>query len=90
MGLIAFIILGALVGWIASGLMGRQHGLLMDLIIGIVGSFIGGLVSRAFTGSDKSFLAFDWVGLFWSLIGAIILLAIVGAVTGRSHHHMAS
>ncbi|CAN5189235.1 GlsB/YeaQ/YmgE family stress response membrane protein [soil metagenome] len=86
MGLIAFIVLGALVGWVASKAMGHENGLFMDLVIGVVGSFIGSFVSRMFTGTDSSFLAFDWMGLFWSFIGAIILLAIVGALSGRRHH----
>lgn len=87
MGLIAFIILGALIGWIASAVMGRSNGVFMNIIIGIVGSFIGSFVSRAFTGYDDSFLAFDVSGLFWSFIGAVILLAITGAITNRRHKH---
>jgi len=86
MGLIAFIILGALIGWIASKVMGRDNGILMYIIIGIVGSFIGSFVSRLFTGMDDSFLAFDWSGLFWSFVGAIILVAILNAITGRKHN----
>lgn len=86
MGLLAFIILGALVGWIAARLMGRDTGILMSIIIGIVGSFIGGYVSQLFTGSDQSFLAFSMMGLFWSFIGAVILVAIMNALTGRRHH----
>lgn len=85
MGLIVFLILGALVGWAASSLMGRDEGVVMSIIIGIVGSFIGSLVSKLFTGADKSFLALSWVGLFWSFIGAVILVAIVNAIS-RPHH----
>lgn len=86
MGLLSFLILGALIGWIASSIMGRDNGIFMNMLIGIIGSFIGGFVSRLFTGGDESFLAFNWMGLFWSLIGAIILLAIMNAVSGRRHH----
>jgi uncharacterized membrane protein YeaQ/YmgE (transglycosylase-associated protein family) len=85
MGLIAFIIVGALVGWIAAKIMGRDTGLLMNLLIGIVGSFIGSFVSRMIVGYDDSYLAFDWSAFVWSLIGAVILLAIVNAFTGRKH-----
>jgi uncharacterized membrane protein YeaQ/YmgE (transglycosylase-associated protein family) len=85
MGIIVFLILGALVGWAASSMMGREEGVIMSIIIGIVGSFIGSLVSQLFTGADYSFLALSWVGLFWSFIGAVILVAIVNAIS-RPHH----
>lgn len=81
MSIIVAIILGGLVGYIASRLMGRQEGILMSVIIGIVGSFIGGFVSNLITGSDKSFLAFSWMGLFWSLVGSVILVAILNAIS---------
>ncbi|MDB5170023.1 MAG: rane protein [Candidatus Saccharibacteria bacterium] len=83
MGLIAFIIIGALVGWIASSIMGRDNGLIMNLLIGVVGSFLGSFVSRLVLGYDDSYLAFDWSAFIWSLIGAVILLGIVGAISGR-------
>ena len=86
MGIIAYIILGGLVGWIASRLMGRDEGILASIIIGIIGSFIGGFVSRLFMGTDDSMLAFDWSNLFWSLIGAVILVAIMNAVSRPRHH----
>ncbi len=87
MGLIAFLIMGALVGWIASSIMGRNTGVLMSIVIGIVGSFVGSFVSRLILGYDDSYLAFDWSAFLWSLIGAVILLAIVNAISGRRHHH---
>lgn len=83
MGLIAFLIVGALVGWVASKIMGRDSGLFMNLLIGIIGSFIGSFVSRLVLGYDDSYLAFDWSAIIWSLVGAIILLAIVNAFTGK-------
>ena len=85
MGIIVAIILGGLVGWAASKMLGREEGVLASIIIGIVGSFIGSLVSQLFTGSDKSYLALSWSGLFWSFIGALILVAILNAV--RKPHH---
>jgi uncharacterized membrane protein YeaQ/YmgE (transglycosylase-associated protein family) len=85
MGIIVMLILGGLVGWAASSMMGRDEGVLMSIIIGVVGSFIGSLVSQLFTGADQSFLAFSWMGLFWSFLGAVILVAILNAVR-RPHH----
>lgn len=86
MSIIVWIILGGIVGYLASKLLGRDEGILASIIIGIIGSFLGGFVSRLFTGSDQSFLAFSWMGLFWSFIGSVILVAILNAVSRpRSH-----
>ena len=87
MSIIVMLIIGGLVGWAAARMMGRDTGLLASIVIGIIGSFIGGFLSTLFTGSDQSALAFSWVGLFWSLIGAVILVAILNALTSRARHH---
>lgn len=81
MGLIVFLIMGAVVGWLAAHLLGRDEGIFGSIIIGIIGSFIGSLVSELFTGSDRAFLAFSWGGFIWALIGAIILVAIMNAIS---------
>ena len=86
MSIIVMLIVGGLVGWIASRLLGRSEGILGSILIGIVGAFIGGFVSRLFTGADQAFLAFSWSGFFWSLIGAIILVAILNAFSHPRHH----
>lgn len=86
MSILVILILGGLVGWIASKLMGREEGILMSIVIGIIGSFIGGFISNLLTGSDKSFLAFSWMGLFWSLVGSVILVAIINAVSHPRRH----
>jgi uncharacterized membrane protein YeaQ/YmgE (transglycosylase-associated protein family) len=86
MNILLVIILGGLVGWIASQLMGREEGLIASIIIGIIGSFIGGFVSSMFTGRDNALLALSWMGLFWSLIGAIILVALMNAFSRPRHH----
>lgn len=86
MSLLLAIILGGFIGWLASAVMGRHEGIIMSVIIGVVGAFIGGLISSLITGSDKSFLAFSWMGLFWSFIGAVVLVAILNAFQRRPHH----
>ena len=86
MGIIIAIILGGIVGYVAARMLGREEGILASIIIGIIGSFIGGLVSRLFTGSDQSLLSLSWVGLFWSFLGAVILVAIMNAMSSRRHH----
>ncbi len=77
---IIWIVLGAIIGWVASMIMGRngQQGLLLDIVVGIVGAFLGGLLLGPLfgTGSINS-NDFSLSGLLVSLLGAIILLAIV-------------
>lgn len=86
MSIIVWLIIGGLVGWIAARLLGRREGVIASIIIGIIGSFIGGIVSRALTGSDRAFLALSWSGIFWSIIGSLILVGLMNAFTHRRHH----
>jgi uncharacterized membrane protein YeaQ/YmgE (transglycosylase-associated protein family) len=87
MSIIVMLIIGGIVGWLAARLLGREEGVIASVIIGIVGSFIGSLVSQLFTGSDRSYLAFSWSGFFWSLIGALILVAIMNALSRPRRHN---
>jgi uncharacterized membrane protein YeaQ/YmgE (transglycosylase-associated protein family) len=78
-GIIGAIIIGLLAGWIAEKIMHRSHGLLTNLIVGLVGalvgSFIAGLLGIGYQG---------WIGsLIISTIGAIVLLLLLGAFRKR-------
>jgi len=73
MGLIVTIILGALIGWIASMIMKTNMGLIADIIAGIVGSAIGGFI----------FGSHGLIGqIIVGVIGACILIGVVKLVTG--------
>lgn len=87
MGILLYIILGGLVGYVAARLLGRNEGIIGSVIIGIIGSFIGGFASRLFTGADQSFLTFSTMGLFWSTVGALVLVAILNAFNRSNRHH---
>lgn len=85
MSLIAWLVVGAIAGWLASLVMktNREQGLIMDIIVGIVGAFIGGFVFDLLNiGGDVT--GFNVVSIIVAFIGAIILLAILRAVSGRS------
>jgi len=82
MTLLIAIIIGAIVGWLASMILGRDEGLLASIVIGIVGSFIGGFLSTMFTGANQSFLGFSWVGVFWAFVGSLVLVALLNVFTG--------
>jgi uncharacterized membrane protein YeaQ/YmgE (transglycosylase-associated protein family) len=80
--IIVWIILGALAGWIASIIMGRnsQMGAVANIVVGIVGAIIGGLVMNAF--GTAGVTGFDLWSLFVAILGAVILLFVVGLVRG--------
>lgn len=84
MGIISWIIVGALAGWIASLIMGtnNQQGCLLDIVVGIVGAFIGGFVMNLL--GFGTFTGFNLWSIIVAIIGAVILLAIIKAVRGRT------
>ena len=79
MSLIIWLIVGGIIGWLASMIMKTdgQQGILLNIVVGIVGSFIGGWLIAPLIGGNTGAGGFDLMGLVAALIGAIILLAIV-------------
>jgi uncharacterized membrane protein YeaQ/YmgE (transglycosylase-associated protein family) len=80
MNFIIWLIVGGLVGWVASIIMktDRQQGTLLNVIVGIVGAFVAGLVLTPMLGiATINQNNFSLPGLLVSLMGAIILLAVV-------------
>jgi uncharacterized membrane protein YeaQ/YmgE (transglycosylase-associated protein family) len=77
MGLLSWIVFGALAGWIANIIAGtnRRQGCITNIVIGIVGAFVGGLLVGLITG-DGFDLAFNLGSLVVAVMGALILLAI--------------
>ena len=84
MGFLSWLIMGALAGWIASLIAGtnRQQGCLIDIIVGIIGAFIGGFLYTQLTGQPFD-AGFNLTSLLISVAGAVVLLFIVKAVQGR-------
>ena len=75
-GIIVWLVIGGIVGWLASLVMrtDAQQGILLNIVVGIVGAFIGGLI---FTGGSINNAPLNVTSFVISLVGAIILLAIV-------------
>lgn len=73
LGLIIGVILGALEGFIASYLMGEKSGTLKNIILGLLGSFVGGLVFRLIGFSAAKF---SIAGIIVSVVGACICIFI--------------
>ncbi|MBA3946970.1 MAG: GlsB/YeaQ/YmgE family stress response membrane protein [Herpetosiphonaceae bacterium] len=78
MGIIAWLIFGGLAGWIASIIMHNNEGLLMNIIVGIVGAFIGGFLANALgLRNSAGGFGFNFGSFIVAVVGAVILLAIL-------------
>jgi len=77
-GLIGWIVFGALAGWAANVVVGgrarRPQGCLVNIVVGVVGAVLGGLLYRAMTGREMNF-DFDLPSFGIAVLGAIVLLA---------------
>ncbi len=78
MGILMWILFGAIVGWLASIFMGTSDGLVLDIVLGIVGAIIGGWVMSFFGKSGVT--GFNVYSFLVAIFGAIILIAIVKAI----------
>ncbi len=77
-GWIGYIIIGAIAGWIAGKIVkGSGSGILMNIVVGIVGALIGGFLLSFFLDTASGGW---WFTLFTAILGAVILLWIVGKV----------
>jgi uncharacterized membrane protein YeaQ/YmgE (transglycosylase-associated protein family) len=88
MSFILWIVIGGLLGWVASMIMGTndQQGKLLNIIVGIVGAFLGGLLlAPLFNTGTINQGDFSFSSLLVSLVGAVVLLAIVGFFRKRRH-----
>ncbi len=84
MGPLSWIIFGALAGWVAGHIAGTHYrqGCLLNVIIGIVGAFIGGVLMEVLTGRTYWF-TFNLRSFIVAVIGSVILLAIAGLARRR-------
>ena len=84
LNILGWIIIGLIAGWLASMIMGRGgYGVVGDIIVGLVGALIGGfLASLLGLGGLNPNDPISWGSFLLALIGAIILIAIVRALSG--------
>lgn len=86
MGIIGFIIVGLIAGFLARAIVpGKDSmGILATIVLGMVGSFVGGLLGSLISGDGIDFSA---AGIIGSIIGAIIVLIAYNAFTGKKKNH---
>ncbi len=78
MGIILWIVFGAIVGWLASVITRTQQGLLLDVGVGIVGAVVGGWVMSLF--GNTGVTGFNLYSFVTAILGAVILLVVVKAI----------
>lgn len=87
MGFILWLVIGGVVGWLASLVMRRDasQGIFLNIVVGIIGSVLGGwLISPLIGAPSINSGEISAASLFVSFLGAVILLAIVNLITRRS------
>ena len=83
MSFIGWIILGLIAGFIASKIVNKRgEGVVMDIVLGIVGAIVGGFLFSVFGGAGVT--GFNIYSMIVAVIGAIVVLLIYHAITGRS------
>ncbi|MEE4539578.1 MAG: GlsB/YeaQ/YmgE family stress response membrane protein [Erythrobacter sp.] len=83
MGFVLLIVMGGIIGWLASMVMNRDAsmGIFWNIVVGIIGSFIGNtLMSFLLGGGTIASWPPDWTGILGAFIGALVLLAILNLV----------
>ena len=81
MGWLAWLIVGAIAGWLASKVMRTSQGLLTDVLVGIVGAFIGGFLFNQF--GTTGVTGFNIWSVFVAFVGSIVLLMLIRLFSGR-------
>jgi uncharacterized membrane protein YeaQ/YmgE (transglycosylase-associated protein family) len=78
MSILIWIVFGALVGWVASMVMGTGGGLIWDIVVGIIGAVLGGWLMSFF--GEGGITGFNIYSFLVALLGAVVLIAITRAL----------
>ncbi|MCL5734432.1 MAG: GlsB/YeaQ/YmgE family stress response membrane protein [Actinobacteria bacterium] len=81
MGLLSWVLIGGLAGWVASLLVGEGGGIIFDIIVGILGALLGGFIMNRF--GDAGVTGWNLRSFGVAVLGAVILLVILRLVRGR-------
>lgn len=82
MGIISWIVLGVIAGFIASKIVNKEgSGFVMDLCLGVVGAVVGGFIVSLFGGVGV--YGFNLYSIIVAVVGAVVVLFLYHAVTGR-------
>ena len=79
MSLIAWLVVGLVAGWIASMIVNRRgEGLIMDIVLGVVGAFVGGFLFHMFGHTGVN--GINLYSIFVAVVGAAVVLVVYHAI----------
>lgn len=85
MGILAWLVVGLIAGWLAGMVMkGGGYGVIGDIIVGIIGALVGGFLAAWLFGVQDAINGISLVSLLTAFLGSVILIAIIRALPGRS------
>jgi len=88
MGILSWIVVGLIAGWLAGKVVqGGGFGLIGDIIIGIIGGLMGGFIASYFFNVGDPMSGINLPSILIAFAGAVLLLVIVRALTGRRRVH---
>jgi uncharacterized membrane protein YeaQ/YmgE (transglycosylase-associated protein family) len=83
MGILAWIVVGLIAGWLAGELMrGSGFGLLGNIVVGIVGALLGGFLATALFNIPDPITGFDFTTIIVAFLGSVVLLALLRLLRG--------
>ncbi|HET9910720.1 MAG TPA: GlsB/YeaQ/YmgE family stress response membrane protein [Anaerolineales bacterium] len=85
MGLLSWIIVGLIAGWLANQVMRRGRGnAVTDIVVGVIGALVGGFLAGELFGVPNAVNGVNVGSVFVAFLGAVVAIAIVRALPGRS------
>ena len=83
-GIFGTLLIGGLAGWIAEKLTSSSHGLLTNIVIGIIGAYVGGFLANAIgLKIGMIFQGWFWGNLLVSVVGAVVLITVYRLLRGK-------
>lgn len=85
MGILSWIVVGLIAGWLAGTVMkGGGYGLVGDIIVGIVGAMVGGFIAANFLGMPDAVNGINLGSIVVAFLGAVVVIAILRVLSGGS------
>ena len=83
MGILSWLVVGLIAGWLAGQVMGSGFGLVGDIIVGIVGAFVGGWLASTLLKMPDAVNGINPTSIIVAAVGAIVLLFVLRMLGGR-------